>query len=142
MALSPGRRQQHEAACATLVVDFANYIDSRRYAELVDLFAPDGQLDRLGTVFSGRNEISRFLEARSPEVVTRHLCTNVRVDVASEDEASGLSYVLFFSATPGAGAALPVSASPPSIVEWHDKFCRVGDDWKIRERQIRSIFKA
>ncbi|MEO8136268.1 MAG: nuclear transport factor 2 family protein [Betaproteobacteria bacterium] len=45
-----------------LCIDLAHYIDRRRYGPVLDLFTGDGKFDRLGTVFSGREEIRRFLE--------------------------------------------------------------------------------
>ncbi len=125
-----------EAACARLCVDFANHIDARRYAALLDLFAEDGRLDRMGTVSVGRAEISRFLEGRSAAVATRHVCTNIRIDVQSTDEATGFCYALFFQGS-GGGSGEPAKMSgPPSLVEYRDLYERTPQGWRIKERRI------
>ena len=45
---TPHERLFDEAACARLCVDFAKHIDARRYEQLLELFTPDGMLDRMG----------------------------------------------------------------------------------------------
>ena len=129
-----------EADCTRLCIDFAYHLDARRYAGVLDLFTADGKFDRLGTVFGGRDEISRFLEGRPADVVTRHLCTNIRISVQSADEATGVCYVLFFSGKAGADARLPIPPSPPGVVEYHDIFSRTAAGWRIRERRIAPVF--
>ncbi|WP_213958764.1 MULTISPECIES: nuclear transport factor 2 family protein [unclassified Variovorax] len=134
-------RTEDEAACARLCVDFANHLDARRYAEVLDLFTPNGTLDRMGTVFTGRTAIESFLNGRPTGMVTRHLCTNIRVLFESADEATGQCYVLFFQ-----GSAEPDGASlakgPPSVVEYHDRFRRTASGWRIQERRIRMAIQG
>jgi hypothetical protein len=52
-----------------------------------------------GTRVAGRAELARFLEARSTVVETRHLCTNMRVTIVSENEATGFCCALFLQGT-------------------------------------------
>lgn len=126
-----------EAACARLCVDFANHIDARRYAAWLELFTEDGVLDRMGTRVTGRAELARFLEARSATVETRHLCTNVRVEIASGDEATGFCCALFFQGTPGEPGQPATLTGAPSVVEYHDRYRRTPQGWRIQERRIR-----
>lgn len=132
-------RSADEVACQNLVVDFANHIDARRYQPLLDLFAEDGTLDRMGLVLTGRNAIASFLDARPADAHTRHLCTNIRVNVESEDLATGFCYVLFFQ---GRGEETPTVSGPPSIVEYHDRYVRTPAGWRIRERLIRMSMRS
>lgn len=129
-----------EAACTRLCIDFANHLDARRQEPVLDLFTEDGTLDRMGTVFTGRAQIQDFLAARRTDVTTRHLCTNIRVQMASADEATGLCYVLFFQGRAETG--IPTSLGPPSVVEYHDRFRRTAHGWRIEERRIRMAIKA
>ncbi|MEJ7687383.1 MAG: nuclear transport factor 2 family protein [Variovorax sp.] len=135
----PGRIED-EAACARLCVDFANNLDARRYQQVLDLFAEDGTLDRMGTAFVGRQEIGRFLASRPTGVTTRHLCTNIRVIFDNEAHAVGSCYVLFFQGTGDEGT--PKMSQAPSVVEYHDRFKRTGAGWKIQERRIRMAIQA
>lgn len=131
-----------EAACARLCVAFANHIDARRYDAWLDLFTDDGVLDRMGTRVTGRAELARFLEARPATVETRHLCTNIRVNLASTDEATGFCYVLFFQGVPGAAGEAATASGAPGIVEYHDRYRRTPQGWRIQERRIRLALKA
>lgn len=142
MAPSPSlSRLADEAACARLCVDFANHIDARRYDAWLDLFTDDGILDRMGTAVAGRDALARFLEARPTAVETRHLCTNIQVDVTSADEAKGFCYVLFFQGAPG-GVGEPATVSgAPAVVEYHDRYRRTPDGWRIQERRIQMAMK-
>ncbi|HEX2544131.1 MAG TPA: nuclear transport factor 2 family protein [Ramlibacter sp.] len=132
---SDDERRRTEADCARLCVDFAHHLDARRYPQVLALFTPDGVLDRMGAVHAGHAEIARFLDARSTEVTTRHLCTNIRVDVKSPDLATGSCYVLFFQGRHDDGKEA-VQASAPMVVEYHDRYSRTPEGWRIRERRI------
>lgn len=131
-----------EAACVRLGVAFANHIDARRYAQVLDLFTEDGILDRMGQVSAGRAALAAFLEARPAGVETRHVCTNFLVEPVSADEAAGTSYALFFQ---GASAGLDDGAATmsglPAVVEYHDRFTRTAHGWRIRERRIRMALR-
>lgn len=118
-----------------LSVDFANYLDARRYEAVLELFAEDGSLDRMGTLFTGRSAIANSLAARPTDMTTRHLCTNIRVNFESNSSASGFCYVLFFQG--GAEQKAPVMTAAPSVVEYHDRFTRTAAGWRIHERRIR-----
>ncbi|HSW15602.1 MAG TPA: nuclear transport factor 2 family protein [Ramlibacter sp.] len=139
--MSP-QQAQDEAACARLCVDFANHIDARRYDAWLDLFTDDGVLDRMGTKVSGRAGLAEFLQARPATIETRHLCTNVRVDVVSPDEANGFCYVLFFQGVAGALGEPATASGAPSVVEYHDCYRRTPQGWRIQERRIRMAMKS
>jgi 3-phenylpropionate/cinnamic acid dioxygenase small subunit len=143
MAASPGWLED-EAACTRLCVDFANHLDARRYAQVLDLFTEDAALDRMGTVSAGRDEIACFLTARPTDITTRHICSNIRVsfDAEEDDEASGVCYVLFFQGKEDAGTGVAQLSGPPSVVEYHDRFLRTAGGWKILSRRIRMAIQA
>ncbi|MES2977977.1 MAG: nuclear transport factor 2 family protein [Pseudomonadota bacterium] len=129
-----------EAACTRLCIAFANHIDARRYGGVLDLFTPDAVLDRMGTVARGRGAISKFLEARPVALETRHLCTNIEITLVAPDAAVGTCYVLFFqgSSTDGGSAQ---AIGPPGVVEYHDRFERTAEGWRISERRIRMAMR-
>ena len=135
-------RIEDEAACVRLGVDFAHGLDARHYPAVLQLFAEDGVLDRMGTVFTGQAEIGGFLAARPTGMTTRHLCTNFRIDFEGDDQATGACYVLFFQGTADANASAPTAVGPPSVVEYHDRFIRTAAGWRIRERRIRMAIQA
>jgi hypothetical protein len=133
---------EDEAACARLCIAFANHLDARRYEQVLDLFTDDAALDRMGTVSAGREEIARFLAARPVDVTTRHVCSNIGVSFDSQDEASGVCYVLFFQGKEDAATGVAQLSGPPSVVEYHDRFLRTAGGWKILSRRIRMAIRA
>lgn len=132
-------RQQDEAECTRLCVDFANHIDARRYEQVLALFTEDGTLDRMGNALVGHRQIAGFLDARPQDLATRHLCTNIRVEFSSADEAQGACYVLFFRGSPEGSSA--VIAEPPSVVEYHDRYRKTAQGWRIQERRIQMAMR-
>lgn len=130
-----------EAACTRLCIDFANHIDARRYGAWLDLFTEDGVLDRMGTRMCGHAELKRFLDARPATVATCHLCTNIRVERASHDDATGFCYVLFFSGVAGEPGAPATAAGAPSVVIYRDRYRRTAAGWRIAERRIEMAMK-
>jgi hypothetical protein len=104
-----------------------------------DFFAENGSLARPmapDVVIQGREVIRAALLTRPKTLLTKHLATNVMIDVVSRDEARGLSYLTMISSTPPAGTAPPyVTGGPVYFGEFRDRFVREGDSWKILERR-------
>ena len=76
----------------------------------------------------GREAILAAFKARPPRV-TRHVCSNVVIDVESEDAARGVSAMLLFT-----GAAEPLVGS------FHDRFVLTADGWRFAERRGSLLF--
>jgi ketosteroid isomerase-like protein len=136
------QRLEHEAACARLCVDFANYLDARRYQPVLELFTEDAILDRMGVVLKGRAEIKRFLDNRPTDATTRHVCTNIQVQLESEHAATGHCYILFFQGERVGDDGVAVASKAPSVVEYHDTFSRTTSGWKIQSRRIQMAIKS
>jgi hypothetical protein len=135
-------RREAEAACSGLIVGFANHIDRAEYPQVVALFASDATLERPGAALRGSREIEAFLHQRPRHVMTRHLCTNVSIDVVSEGRAEGSAYVLFFSAEAGADTHLPLPCAPSAVVEYHARFRQEDGQWRIDGLKIAPVFRA
>ena len=87
-------------------------------------------------VIQGREAIRAALLTRPKTLLTKHLATNVMIDVISSDEARGLSYLTMISTTPPAGTDPPgLTAGPLYFGEFADRFVRESGEWKILERR-------
>jgi hypothetical protein len=87
-------------------------------------------------VIQGRETIRASLLTRPKTLLTKHLATNVMIDVESRDAASGLSYLTMISTTPPVDAKPPfVSAGPVWFGEFKDRFVREKGVWKFLERR-------
>jgi len=96
-------------------------------------------------VIQGRETIRASLLTRPKTLLTKHLATNVMIDVESRDCASGISYLTMISTTPPSDAKPPfASAGPVWFGEFKDRFVRENGVWKFLERRgsIQMKFPA
>jgi len=113
-----------ERACERVIVDSARFNDERQWAALAGLYTPGGVVVRPnGQRLEGREAIEAAYAGGPPDRVTRHLCTNLRVDVDGPDDAHATTVVLV------------ASDGSYRIGEFADRFERTGDGWKIAERR-------
>jgi hypothetical protein len=132
-----------EASCERLVLDFAFFSDQKENEALAELFTQDGTMTRpSGETLAGRAAILKEYQSRPAARITRHLCTNVRIVVESENRAHGLTYALVYSAL----AIEPplqhfgVKVEPRQLIgEFEDEFVRTDDGWKIASRRARFV---
>jgi hypothetical protein len=137
--LSAAERIEIERACERIVHAYSRALDLGNMSAAADFFAEHGSFARPmapDKVIQGREAIRTALLTRPKSLLTKHLATNVMIDVISRDEARGLSYLTMISTTPPGDAAAPhVSAGPVYFGEIEDRFVREGGEWKILERR-------
>ena len=132
-----------ERECTRLCHDFAWTVDERNYSAFVALFADDGVFERMGQKSEGHAAIRQFLDARPVDKVTRHLCSNIRIDLTGPTSARGTCSALMFQAKAIANAApsqpLPVSA--PVVVDYVDDYVLTEGGWKFHYRRTTLVFQ-
>jgi len=138
-SLSAAERIEIERACERLVYVYSRALDLGDMSAAADCFAANGSMARPmmpDAVIQGRETIRASLLTRPKTLLTKHLATNVMVDVESRDSASGLSYLTMISTTPPADGKPPyVSQGPLWFGEFKDKFVRENGVWKFLERR-------
>jgi hypothetical protein len=115
-----------------LIYEFFYCLDERRYRELSDMFAADGVWHRQGKELRGPDAVMDAMKQRPPGFTTRHLITNVMVDVDGPDAASARFYMTVFvheGAEPPK-AAVPM-AVPMHVSSFEQKFVNRGGRWLI-----------
>ena len=125
-SMNPAERIAIEHACAKLVAHYANLNDEARWEEIAALYAEDGVMTRPTSPdepIVGRAAILAAFNAR-PARRTRHLCSNVVIDVHSPIEAPGVSAMALF--TPD---------GPPKLGSFHDRFVLKDGCWLFARRQ-------
>jgi hypothetical protein len=125
-AMTAEERRAIEWECAHLVARYANLNDAGDWPAVVALFAPDGRLARPTTpddFIEGRAAILAGFEARPPRV-TRHVCSNVVIDVESDTTARGESAMVLWTAADKA----------PIVGSFHDRFVLTDEGWRFAER--------
>jgi SnoaL-like protein len=135
-----------ERACERLVMDFAFFSDQQDYESLSALFTPDGVMQRpSGDPLVGRTAIIQSYKSRGAGRLTRHICTNIRITVESEDRALGITYAVVFSANAARApeAHFGIKADPRYLIgEFEDEFVRTEEGWKIAHRRARFVMHA
>ncbi len=137
--LSAAERIEIERACERLVYVYSRALDLGDMSAAADCFAEHGTMARPMTpdqIVAGRETIRASLLTRPKTLLTKHLATNVVIDVESPDAATGLSYLTMIATTPAADAKPPfVSAGPLYFGEFKDRYVRENGEWKFLERR-------
>jgi len=137
-AFTTTERLEIERTCQRLIHAYLRALDGADPDGVADCFAEQGALARPmqpDQIIQGREAIRASMQSRPKGLVTRHLASNVVIDVTSLDAASGSSSLLMIGCTPVDGAKLPYeSAGPLYFGEFRDRFVRVAGEWKFLER--------
>ena len=138
-SLSAAERIEIERACERLVYDYSRALDLGDMSAAADFFAENGSMARPmmpDAVIQGRETIRASLLTRPKTLLTKHLATNVMIDVESRTSASGLSYLTMISTTPPQDGKPPyVSQGPIYFGEFKDKYVLENGKWKFLERR-------
>ena len=131
-----------ERACEALSIAYARAVDFRDYDTFVTLFTEDGELDT-GTPLEGRAAIRDALSHRPDELRSRHVITNVFIDVLSATEARGISYItLYRHVGPESLKGAPVPLDGPAAVgHYEDRFVRTASGWLFKRRKLHLAFR-
>lgn len=124
--LSADERRAIEWDCARLVNRYANLNDAALWDEVAALYAEDGRMTRPSapdTPIVGRAAILAAFAARPPRT-TRHICSNIVIDVESATTARGSSAMLLFTGGPA-----------PMVGGFEDRFVLTADGWRFTERR-------
>lgn len=133
-----------EWQCQKLCNQFANYNDQNDFEAVCNLFTEDGSFRRPSvpdTEIKGREKIYQAFLQRPPLVI-RHIVSNCVIDVVSETEAKGHSYLIFLAAPLTDENPLPLNAGPLHVGEFKDKFVKTEDGWKFKERRGSLALKT
>lgn len=138
-SLTPAERIEIERACERLIYEYSRALDLGDMSAAADLFAENGSMARPmmpDQLIHGRETIRASLLSRPKTLLTKHLATNIVIDVESHSAASGLSYLTMIATTPGADAKPPfLSQGPLYFGEFRDRYVRESGVWKFLERR-------
>jgi ketosteroid isomerase-like protein len=132
--------QSAETACQRLVIASYSLMDQGRYEETAALFTEDAVWVRGGKPVSGRAAILEALRQRPETDVSRHIGSNVLVEVTSDAEASATAC---FIPLRGARRDDGTVAIPPitNLGDLAYRFRREADGWRITHLRPTMVFK-
>lgn len=133
-----------ERACTRLLLASLRAFDERDWPAYADLFTPDGVFIRANAPnepLRGREAIRAALAARPASRLTRHLCTNLEIDVVDAEHARGFCYLLLYAgdASQSATAAGRPADAVQRIGEYRDTFVHTHEGWRISRREGRLV---
>jgi ketosteroid isomerase-like protein len=132
-----------ERAITRLMTDYTRFVDFGEAARIAELFTEDGVWDGPGVRMQGRAEVHEFFSRRETvsRRTSRHVITNVAIDLVGPDEATALSYLVNFRHDSRGDVVLPVPADHPKYVgEYRDRFVRTAAGWRFAERVFTNAF--
>jgi SnoaL-like domain len=153
----PPERWLAEQACRDCILRAGAALDAGDYVAFSHHFARDGTLMRPNqTVLEGRDAILASYLQRPASRSTRHLLTNIIVDLESPTLARARSTVLLWSATRGPAerdSAISVDEGGPAktalngrcadplqlLGEFDDMLARYEEGWLIAKRVARFV---
>jgi hypothetical protein len=130
--MTKDERRAIEQDCARLIALYANLNDEARWDEVAALYVESATMIRPTAPdlpIVGRQRILAAFKSRPPRT-TRHVCSNVVIDVESATQARGSSVMLLFTAPD----------APPLIGSYHDRFCLIAEGWRFAERRGSLTF--
>ena len=139
-------RLRIEAECARLVAAYCHFVDHGQAARIADLFTDDGVWTAPGVVtMRGRDELRAGLAQREARTdrVSRHVCTDLLIDVLDPDRAEGVVTVTIYrhDRSEGEPAGEPAPLDGPLMIgEYRDRFCRTPDGWRFARREVAVSF--
>jgi ketosteroid isomerase-like protein len=131
-----------QRACEALSIAYARAVDFRDQDTFVELFTEDGELDT-GSLLKGRAAIREALSRRPDELRSRHVISNVFIDVLSDTEARGIAYLtLYRHVGPESlkGAPAPLDG-PAAVGHYEDRFQKTAEGWKFKRRKLQLAFR-
>lgn len=125
-----------EHGCASVCTRFFHHLDRREYEQLAALMAEDGVWMRQGTALTGSAAVLDTLCARPAGLTTRHLLSNIVVDLLDEGAAAHVGYELSVFTQDGTAPARHAT-----ILTGEDRLEHDGTAWRIRLKEARPLFR-
>lgn len=118
--------------------EFARRVDFGPAESTADLFVEDGWYAWGNKCSMGRESIRQAYRQRTLRGIrtARHLCTNLRLTMLSDNKARGQSIMLIFAED---GPA-PHPATPLLVADVEDVYVRETGEWFFRSRRLTDVF--
>ena len=118
-------------ACEALCKAYGPHADAGEADALANLYVPDGLFDRLGQQIVGRDAIRQLIAGRAPGVWTKHVCSNLRIDVAPDGRtATGRVDLDMERGQSGVDKVDRIRA------EYFDQFVLTDEGWRFAVRKV------
>jgi len=132
-----------ERECHWLSVAYARHVDFSQFDDFADLFDMEGLLDT-GMPLKGREAIREAMTKRSDKLRSRHVLTNIYIDVIDENHAAGLTYLTLYRhiGDESLEFSKPIDlGGPAAIGHYDDEFVHTSEGWRFASRRLQFAFR-
>jgi hypothetical protein len=132
-----------ERTCEQLSLAYAYHLDFGNFDALAKLFAPEATL-QVGTAHYGSIDAIRAgVRERYSGQVTRHVCSNIMIDVIDANRAVGVTYVTIYRHHyDGPEPQGEIGIRGPSFVgHYEDEFVNQPTGWRFASRRLNLRFR-
>ncbi len=131
-----------ERACERLIYEYCYLVDHDEAAKIADLFTEDGIWINVNVTMKGREGIRSGFQKRQDNKgrMSRHVCTNVLVDVISEQSARATVYMSLYFHDAEPGRERSPTDCLQKLGEYRDEFVKTGNGWRFARREVVSNF--
>jgi len=139
---SNANKQNIIQACTTLFIDYARYVDFGHYDKFVELFSDNAVLN-LGFELHGKEKIRRSMTKRSDELRSRHVLSNISIEVQSETMATGIAYLTLYRHI-GSDSLLDEAVmlrGPAGVGHYSNRFELTSGGWRISSCHLQFAFR-
>ena len=139
-AQSAGRADSHREI-EQMILRFFLHLDEQEYDQLATLMAPSGTWLRNNVLLKGPGGVREAMRARPVGFTTRHLITNMAIDVVDDDHADATYYLTVFAHSGDVKPTGPLKMEHPvhvSIVR--QAVARTGDGWRVAALSAEATF--
>ena len=134
-----------EDECRKLSIAYARHVDFKEYDLFVKLFTPEGELNVTGRPVVGHEKLKKAMAMRPDSLRSRHVLTNIYINVIDEDHAEGISYLTLYrheGQNIGGDESGPREISGPAAVgHYSDTFRRTNEGWRFASRTLHFDFR-
>ena len=136
------QRMLIERACENLSISYALYTDFQEYDRVADLFDDEAKLIT-GAPLIGREVIRKAMYSRSDKLRSRHVLTNIHVEIQDETHASGITYLTLYRHI-GAESLEPEPielVGPAAVGHYSDDYVLTDRGWRFARRELEFAFR-
>ena len=136
-----------QKACERLILQYTHLIDSGEAGRIADLFTADGIWEAYRRRIVGQADlgVAFLLRQKNTRRVSRHICTNISIDILGPGEAIGRTYFALFREELREKQSSPKKfvpfSGPKMIGDYIDRFVLTEHGWKFAHRKVIVIFK-
>lgn len=131
------------ATCMRLNMDYSYYRDHGDAKSYAALFTENGVQQLASSVLKGRKAIEEEAAARMKGTVSRHVLTNIRINLLDSTHADGVAYISFYIGKGSIDNGRPLEMDGPYLVgEYHDTYVKTKDGWRFASRKLVPVFAS